>query len=169
MAARISLRDYQRELATRLQGAASRRAVSKLGLQVGAEAWLVDLAEAGEVVPVPPITPVPLARPWFRGVSNIRGNLYSVVDFSAFLGGAAATPSEQARLLLLGERFRMGCALLVDRALGLHSPEELRPLAPDAPRAPWVRAEYGDKQGARWKELNVAQLVQQPEFLAVGA
>jgi twitching motility protein PilI len=169
MAARISLRDYQRELAARLQSAASRHAASKLGLQIGAEAWLVDLAEAGEVVPVPPVTPVPLARPWFRGVANIRGNLYGVVDFSVFLGGAAAAASEQARLLLISERFRMGCALLVDRSLGLRNPDELRPLAAQAPRAPWLRAEYSDAEGARWKELNVAQLVQQPEFLAAGA
>jgi twitching motility protein PilI len=169
MAARISLRDYQRELAARLQDAAGGRAASKLGLQVGAEAWLVDLTEAGEVVPVPPITPVPLAQPWFRGVANIRGNLYGVVDFSVFLGGPAAIASEQARLLLLGERFRMGCALLVDRSLGLRNPEQLRPLAPAASRPLWVRAEYGDQQGMRWKELNVAQLVQQSEFLAAGA
>lgn len=169
MAARISLRDYQRELAARLQDAAGRRAASKLGLQVGAEAWLVDLTEAGEVVPVPPITPVPLAQPWFRGVANIRGNLYGVVDFSVFLGGPAAVASEQARLLLLGERFRMGCALLADRSLGLRNPEQLHPLAPAASRVPWVRAEYGDQEGMRWKELNVAQLVQQPEFLAAGA
>jgi twitching motility protein PilI len=92
-----------------------------------------------------------------------------VVDFSVFLGGAAVIASEQARLLLLSERFRMGCALLVDRSLGLRNPEELRPLAAQAPRAAWVRAEYGDAAGARWKELNVAQLVQQPEFLAAGA
>jgi twitching motility protein PilI len=169
VAARISLRDYQRELAARLQGAAGRHAASKLGLQVGAQAWLVDLTEAGEVVPAPPITPVPLARPWFRGVANVRGNLYGVVDFSVFLGGPAAVASEQARLLLLGERFRMGCALLVDRSLGLRNPEQLRPLAPAASRVPWVRAEYGDQEGMRWKELNVAQLVQQPEFLAAGA
>jgi twitching motility protein PilI len=169
MAVRISLRDYQRELAARLQSAASRHAASKLGLQAGAEAWLVDLAEAAEVVPVPPITPVPLARPWFRGVANIRGNLFGVMDLAAFLGGAATVASEQARLLLLSERFRMGCALLVDRSLGLRNPDDLRPLAAQAPRAPWVRAEFGDAEGARWKELNVAQLVQQPEFLAVGA
>ena len=48
MAARISLRDYQRELAARLQSAASRHLASKLGLQVGEEPWLVDLAEAAE-------------------------------------------------------------------------------------------------------------------------
>ena len=169
MAARISLRDYQRELAARLQSAASRRAASRLGLQVGAENWLVDLGEAAEVVPVPPVTPVPLARPWFRGVANIRGNLYGVVDLAAFLGGAPAAGGEQSRLLLISERFRMGCGLLVDRSLGLRNPDELRPIAAHAPRAAWVRAEYGDAEGGRWKELNVAQLVQQPEFLAAGA
>lgn len=168
MAARTSLRDYQRELAARLQGASLGRAASKLGLQVGAEAWLVDLTDAGEVVPVPPITPVPLTRPWFRGVANIRGNLYSVVDFPAFLGGAAAAVSEQARLLLLGERFRMGSALLVDRSLGLRGADQLQARAGAAGPA-WLKAEYTDKDGRHWKELDVAQLVQAAAFLGVAA
>ncbi len=72
-----------------------RPAASKLGLQVGDDRWLVDLADAGEVIPVPPITAVPLTRPWFAGVANIRGNLYSVVDFAAFLGGAPVTFTDQ--------------------------------------------------------------------------
>ena len=169
MAARTSLRDYQRELAARLKGAGSGRAATKLGLQAGAESWLVDLADAGEVIPVPPIAPVPLTRPWFRGVANIRGKLYSVVDFPAFLGGAAVALGEQARLLLLSERYRMGGALLVDRSLGLRNPEQLQPRETRAAPAPWVRAEYGDPQGVRWQELNVLELVRHPKFLAVGS
>ena len=169
MAARTSLRDYQRELAGRLQSAASGRAASKLGVQVGAESWLVDLADAGEVLPVPPITPVPLTRPWFRGVANIRGKLYSVVDFPAFLGGAAVVPGEQARLLLLGERFRMGSALLVDRSLGLRGAEQLQLRPASGAGAPWLKAEYGDKEGRLWKELDLAKLVQDPAFLEVAA
>ena len=169
MAARTSLRDYQRELAARLKGAGSGRAATKLGLQAGAESWLVDLADAGEVIPVPPITPVPLTRPWFRGVANIRGKLYSVVDFPAFLGGAAVALGEQARLLVLSERYRMGGALLVDRSLGLRNLEQLQPRETRAAPSPWVRAEYGDPQGVHWKELNVLELVRHPMFLAVGA
>jgi len=169
VAARTSLRDYQRELSARLQSAGSGRAATKLGLQVGAESWLVDLSDAGEVIPVPPITPVPLTRPWFRGVTNIRGNLYSVVDFPAFLGGAAVALGDQARLLLLGGRFRMGSALLVDRSLGLRNLEQLQPRETGAPRSPWVRAEFGDAEGERWKELDVPQLVQLAEFLTVGS
>ena len=36
---------------------------------------------------MPATVPVPLTHSWFRGVANVRGNLYSVVDFSAFQGG----------------------------------------------------------------------------------
>ncbi len=169
MATKVSLRDYQRDLAARLQNAGAGRAASKLGLQVGGERWLVDLTDAGEVIPVPGITPVPLTRPWFRGVASIRGNLFSVVDIGTFLGGAAALPGEQARLLLLSERFRMGSALLVDRSLGLRNPEQLQERAAAPQRAPWLKAEYDDAQGVHWRELDVAQLVRDPEFLSVGA
>jgi twitching motility protein PilI len=170
MAARTSLRDYQRELAARMQSAAAGGAASKLGLQVGAEAWLVDLVDAGEVIPVPPITPVPLTRPWFRGVANIRGKLYSVVDFSAFLGGAPAALTEQARLVLLGERFRTGAALLVDRSLGLRGAGQLQERQRGGGSGPaWLKFEYRDSEGRMWKELGVASLAQDPAFLGVTA
>lgn len=168
MADKISLRDYQRDLVERLRSTEGGRIVSKLGMRAGSESWLVDLADAGEVVPVPGITPVPLTRSWFKGVASIRGNLYSVVDFPAFLGGAAVTVGEQARLLLVGARFRMGSALLVDQSLGLHSPERLR-LREDAPRPPWLKAEYDDADGRVWKELDMAQLVRHPDFLVVAS
>ena len=168
MAEKLSLRDYQRELAERLRAAEASRAASMLALQIGEEGWLVDLKDAGEVIPVPPITAVPLTRPWFKGVTNIRGNLFSVVDFPAFIGGPAVAVSEQSRLLLIGERFRLGGALLVDRSLGLRNPAQLTPQPAQAGDAAWVKARYSDQDGRAWKELDVAGLVQQQDFLAVG-
>ncbi len=170
MAEKLSLRDYQRDLAQRLRAAETTHSASLLALQVGQEGWLVDLADASEVLPVPAINAVPLTQPWFRGAANIRGNLYSVVDLSAYLGGAPVTVSEQSRLLLIGERFRMGSTLLVDRSLGLRNPAQLKPLEADAETRPaWVKAHYADEDGRSWKELDLAQLVQQPEFLSVGS
>jgi len=168
VAEKLSLRDYQRDLAERLRAAEGSRTSSMLALQIGEEGWLVDLGDASEVIPVPPVTPVPLTKPWFRGVTNIRGNLFSVVDFPAFLGGAGAVPSEQARLLLIGERYRMGAALLVDRSLGLRNPAQLKVRARTGD-APWLKAEYVDEEGRAWKELDLAQLVQHQDFLAVAA
>jgi len=169
VATRTSLRDYQRDLAARLQGAGSAQIASKLGLQVCGERWLVDLRDAGEVIPVPAITPVPLTRPWFKGVANIRGNLIGVIDFGAFLGIGAAGAGEQSRLLLFNDRFRMGCALWVDRSLGLRSDEQLRERPRIEPRPPWLKAEYDDTLGDAWRELDLPQLVQDPAFLSVGA
>jgi twitching motility protein PilI len=167
--ARVSLRDYQLALSERLQSAhAGARTSSKLGLRMGGEAWLVDLMEAGEVMPVPSISPVPLSQPWFKGVANVRGNLYSVTDFSAFVGAKPTAISDQARLLLIAERFRAGAALLVERALGLRNADNLKP-QPKASDAPWVRALYADADGVLWKELDITALIQSEAFLEVSA
>jgi twitching motility protein PilI len=109
---------------------------------------------------------VPLAQPWFRGVANVRGNLYSVTDFSAFVGAKPAAKSDQARLLIIAERFRVGAALLVERSLGLRHADGLT-LLPGADTTPWVRAQYSDAEGQVWKELDVAGLVQNEAFLEV--
>jgi twitching motility protein PilI len=168
MAERTSLRDYQRELADRLRGAEAGRGSAMLALQIGGEGWLVDLGEAGELIPVPPISALPLTRPWFKGVTNIRGRLFSVIDFPAFCGGKPIPLNDQSRLLLLGEQFRTGAAVLVDRSLGLRNLTQLTQI-PHEGEAPWVRARYSEAGGKSWRALDVAQLVQHDNFLAVAA
>jgi twitching motility protein PilI len=101
-------------------------------------------------------------------VANVRGKLYGVVDLPAFLGGAPVAAGEQARLLLLGEKFRVGSALLVDRVFGLRGAEGFAP-QPAAGGPPWLKAEYVDQDGTRWKELDLSRLVQDPAFLEVAA
>ena len=166
MAAATSLRDYQLALSERLSSAAAgTRVASKLGVRVRGEEWLVDLTEAGEVIPVPPISAVPLSKPWFRGVANVRGNLYSVTDFGLLLGAEPVVLTEHGRLLLFAERFRVGAALLIERAMGLRSAEDLKPLNLSNPR--WVRAQYTDAEGRRWKELDIPALIQDEAFLEV--
>ena len=68
-ARRERLREFQTSLSERLQRAQTLPvASSRLGLQIGASRMLVDLAGAGEILAVPPITPVPLVRDWYRGL-----------------------------------------------------------------------------------------------------
>lgn len=165
--ARASLREYQLALSERLKGAAAgTRVPSKLGLRAGGEAWLVDLKEAGEVIPVPAISPVPLARPWFKGVANVRGNLYSVSDLAGLLGQPATPLSDHARLLLVADRFRAGAGLLIEGSLGLRNADDLKPRAGEAAQR-WVRGHYEDTEGKVWKELDVAALIQDEAFLEV--
>ena len=121
MAKRISLHEFQAGLARRLADTRDNRALALLAVQAGQRNWLVDLTEAGEILAVPPLATVPLAEPWFRGLASVRGNLFGVVDFAAFHGDPSIAPAGQARLLLVGVRHELNCAILVSRALGLRS------------------------------------------------
>lgn len=170
MAKRFSLREFQQGLSARLQAVvdAPPVATSKLGVLAGRDLWLVDLIEAGEVVPLPELTKVPLTRPWFSGVANIRGVLYSIVDFSAFTGGEPSQLGLDTRVLLVGQKLAANCGLLVNRMMGLRRPEQLQRIEDTAPAAPWVNAEYTDSEGRHWKELQLRKLVEHPDFLQIG-
>jgi twitching motility protein PilI len=165
MAKRISLREFQESLVRRLAEAQTGQRRALLGVEAGGENWLIELAETGEILPVPALTPVPLTHAWFCGVANIRGTLFGVVDFSAFHQGATTTPAGQARLLLVGSRFGVNDALLVTRALGLRNPEDFEPDdGPPDPR-PWVAQRLLDTRGKPWLKLDVQRLLAHPGFL----
>ncbi|GAB4170106.1 MAG: hypothetical protein OHK0026_12550 [Rhodocyclaceae bacterium] len=169
MAKRISLRQFQESLVSRLAEARSGEAPrGLLGVQAGNEFWLTELADAGEIVPAPPITPVPLAKPWLRGLANIRGNLCLVVDFAAFGGGGPTALTVEARLLLPNARYGSSCALLVSRALGLRNPEAFENEDLPGQQCAWVAGGLVDSQGRRWKKLAFGPLLADAQFLDVG-
>ena len=169
MARKISLRDFQQGLVSRIQNATQHVVTrARLGVQIGPENWLLDLTDASEVVPVPRLTPAPLTKSWFYGVANVRGNLYSVVDFSAYQGLEATPQNVESRLLLLNTRYLGNAALLVSRMLGLRNVDDFGDKEPEpAPRS-WISAQYRDKNGALWNQLDLASLVVQEEFLEIG-
>jgi twitching motility protein PilI len=170
MAKRISLREFQQGLAERLASAQrgeARRAL--LGIASGDDLWLLDLSDSGEVVPLPPLTSVPLTKPWFAGIANVRGTLYSVVDFSAFRGGEPTRRNANARLLLVGARHGVNSALLVDRTLGLKGIDDLEAVSADADAPAWAGDSRQDAQGRKWTLLNLRELFADPDFLDVGS
>jgi len=169
MARRTGLREFQISVAERLRTASARAALaSRLGFQVGADSWFVALNQVSEVIPVPALVSVPLTNEWFRGVANVRGNLYSVVDLSAFQGGEAIGAGMERRVILVSERLIGGAGLLVSRMLGLRNPEQFTPLERPAQAQPWVGGVYSTAGGTRWMELDLPELVRQPRFLEVG-
>ena len=165
MSKRFNLREFQQSVLDRLQAQAAGGSdhASTLGVQVGAEHWLVDMADINEVLAPPPLTPVPLTKPWYCGVANVRGNLYSIVDLGVYLGGATIPHEGQSRVLLAGQKFAFNTGLLVSRVLGLRNATD------------WQRSEQDgevrlvDGNGQAWRKLDMAQLLQQPEFLQIGA
>ena len=170
MARKSSLREFQQSLALRLRDAASRKTVlSRLGFQVGEEKWLVNLSDVSEVIPVPNIVPVPLTLPWYRGVANIRGKLYSIADFAAFQEQPAIGIGMERRVILVAEKLIEGSGFVVSRMLGLHNPEQFTPESSDTFVAkPWIRGAYRDAGGTRWYELDLSGLTRDARFLEVG-
>ena len=167
MARKSSLREFQAHLAARLAGVGDQRAAGLLGILSGVDHWLVELPDSGEVVPLPPLTGVPLTEPWFAGIANIRGNLYSVVDFSAFRGKDATLRTSDSRLLLIGTRHGSNASLLVTRMLGLRTIDDLTPVAEDAAAPSWGSDAYMDKDGRRWHMLNVKRLLADDVFMDI--
>jgi twitching motility protein PilI len=169
MARRVSLREFQQDLVRRLNEAAASDAPSaRLGVQVGPEFWLVRLEEAGEVMPVPAIARVPLTRGWFRGLANIRGNLFSVIDLSAFQGGEPTPHTPDSRLLLVAERYNLNAALMVNRMLGLRNLQHFEPHAAAEAERPWEAGRYTGRDGQVWRELSMNALVYSEGFLQAG-
>ena len=170
MSERQSLREYQQTLFERLRANAANDSAqsSRLGLEAGGVRWLLRLDEAQEVISVAPLTPVPLTKSWFRGLANIRGNLFSVVDLGAFAGSSAATVNTEARLVLLAERFHTSAALLVQRLIGLRNVGELIADESEPPRYSWASKRFRDADGAIWHELSVSGLAQGQDFLQAG-
>src|SRR5258708_2645732 len=150
MSRRTGLREFQLSVAERIRTASSRAALSsKLGFQVGSDNWFVALHQVNEVIPVPQAVTVPLTHSWFRGVANVRGNLYSMVDFAAFQGGEPIAPGMERRVILVSERLVGGAGLLVSRMLGLRNPEQFAAAPRPSHAAPWVGGAYPDPGAPR--------------------
>jgi twitching motility protein PilI len=168
--ARVDLRTFQQELAARLASRpAGQTELSRLAFTAGDEHWMARLADTGEVLAVPPITPVPLTRPWYLGIANVRGNLHGIVDFSAYLGGRPAKITPQARVLLLGPRLgELKVGLLLDRVIGLRGLASYEPIDRHGDVPAWYIQGWRDEGGTQWQEIDLGRLAREPAFLHIG-
>jgi twitching motility protein PilI len=150
---------------------------ARLGLMIGNQRWLVDLSEAGEIVPVPDsIARVPLTRDWLVGLVNLRGALYTVVDLQAYARLGRTDSGKDARLLALASRLNFNASILVTRMMGLRNVSSMRGDETDSAYAPfgsagrpeWVGSALLDADGNRWYELDLAKLAAGSDFLLVG-
>ena len=176
MANREALRELQTRLASRLQAARLEgMSVAWLALRVGGKNLLFPLGQSGEIFPLTSLQPVPYARDWFRGVINIRGGLYGVVDLAGFIagdiGGARAEPAAQEpSVVTLNVALEVNCALQVDGLLGLRGTDAFASSSPADPGAPaYFGNQFLDSAGEQWQEIDLRILSQTPQFLSISA
>jgi twitching motility protein PilI len=157
-ARRARLRQYQEQLLERMQAArtSSGARAHQLGVEIGGVRYLLDLVEAGEIVPLPPLAAVPLTQPWYLGLANVRGNLLGVVDLARYLDGEAV-PTPGTRLVTFAPGLGFPCALLVAKVVGLRHAADMTPLD----------ARLRDADGQEWTPLSLAALAREERFLQV--
>jgi len=70
---------------------------------------------------------VPGAKPWIKGLTNLRGVLLPVIDLNAFLEGKPIILKKPTRMLVINQG-GLSAGLLVDEVVGMikHFPENLR-------------------------------------------
>ncbi len=163
------LREFQARLAQRLKDAQDTQPVrGRLGLEIAGQRWLLELTQTGEVVPVPAIRRVPLARDWLMGLANVRGSLHPVVDLALFMGRGPTPLVKESRLVLMGPRTGCNTALLVTRMIGLRRTEDMQAVTRPANMPDWVGSGWRDADGRDWAELDLAALARDEQFLRAG-
>ncbi len=160
-ARRTRLREYQEQLLERMQAAkgGGGAPIQQLGMQLGGTRYLLDLLEAGEIVPTVPLARVPLTLPWYLGLANVRGTLVGVIDLARYLGDESAPPgaSQGMRLVTFAPTLGFNCALLAERVFGLRQASGM------TREGELLR----DADGHAWTPLSLAALVREERFLHV--
>jgi twitching motility protein PilI len=176
MANREAIRELQARLASRLQAARTEGvSVAWLAVKASGQNYLFPLGQSGEIYPLSNIQSVPYALQWFRGVLNIRGGLYGVVDMAGFVaagrGVARSEPvAQEPSVVTLNAALEVNCALQVDGLSGLRGAEAFVSSTPPTPSDPeYFGNLFVDSAGDHWQEINLRTLSLSPQFLSISA
>ncbi|GAB2495632.1 chemotaxis protein CheW [Arenimonas alkanexedens] len=88
-----------------------------VGFRLGQRRLVSSFDEVVEILPLPPVTPVPGAHAWMLGVANVRGSLLPVVDLKQFLEGDRTVVHEGQRCLVVRQAGG-NVAVIIDELFG---------------------------------------------------
>ena len=170
-AAFAKLLEYEKRSATYTPGAGGGDRDSEewsgVTFSVGDTNMACNIDRISEILPCPQATPVPGAKPWIIGLANVRGELLTVVDLYWFLKGIRTPVTARSRLLATNLN-KAPIGLLIDEVFGqrhfLDSDAVPAELEEDSPLTGIVNKQH-NLGSESWKELNLDQLFNSPEFL----
>jgi len=143
-----------------------------VGYRLGSRRLVSDFREIVEIVPMPPVTPVPCAQPWLLGVGNLRGNLLPVVDLRCFLEGGAPSIQQDMQRVLVTQQSDGNIALGIDELYGQRSFENNQQVSADVLAqgryAHFVDRAFNDGS-YDWGVFSLALLTRTPEFRQAAA
>ncbi len=168
MAKKSTLREYQTDILARLEEAKKAGAAAPagyLGVLIGDKHVLVNLQEISETLPIMAIQRVPLVKPWFLGVANVRGVLYAINDLTQLLEHKLTSVSASARLLLISDLVTSNVAFVVEKLIGLRNLDEMKLGQEKVEDTICLKPQtYIDTQNLVWYMLDCDKLVRSKEF-----
>jgi twitching motility protein PilI len=168
MSKQSQLREYQTNILARLENAKKAGAETSagyLGVVIGSKNVLVSLREISETLPVSEIQPVPIVKPWFLGVSNVRGVLYAINDVAQLLEATFTSISSNARLLLISDTVSSNVAFVVEKMIGLRNINEMKPHEIEHEESACLKTQtYQDDENRIWHMMDCDKLVRSKEF-----
>ena len=115
------------------------------------------------------IQPIPWAVRWVRGITNVRGEVHTVVDFAEFLGLEGVASPRSATLFKLPDE-SLKSALMLESRVNLRAFPEFMERVQDADvpalLMPAVSVILADDE-KEWVVLDAGKLCQMPEFVSI--
>lgn len=168
MSKRSQLREYQTNILARLENAKKMGAEAPagyLGVVIGNKNVLVSLQEISETLPIMDIHRIPIVKPWFLGVANVRGVLYAINDIAHMLDKTFTSISSNARLLLMSNAVTPNVAFVVEKMIGLRRLEEMTLREEVIEDEICLKAQtYQDEENRIWYLFDCDKLVHSKEF-----
>ncbi|HUA26233.1 MAG TPA: chemotaxis protein CheW [Steroidobacteraceae bacterium] len=153
------------------EGAAGREWVG-VALRMAGDLYLVAREETREVFGVPAgMTRVPGAKPWIKGLANVRGQLLPIIDLRQFLGSGTTQITRNTRVMVVNHR-DIPAGLLVDEVLGFRrfaEGEFTGDAPPTVARCERYLAGAFRRASEQWPVLSLRSVLESPAFSEAAA
>ncbi|HUY84396.1 MAG TPA: chemotaxis protein CheW [Steroidobacteraceae bacterium] len=166
------LRELERRSRAKSAGAAAEAPPGRewvgVAFRIGGETFLIAREETREVLGYPPtVTRIPGAKPWIKGLANVRGQLLPLVDLRQFLGSGVAAVGRNARVIVVNHR-EVPAGMIVDEVHGFRrfaDSEFSTDQPPTVIRCDSYLAGAFRRGGELWPVMSVKSLVESQSFL----
>lgn len=113
----------------------SEQTLTLVAFQLGETTYGMPMHHVTEIQRVPAITHLPHLPDWVLGVTNLRGNIVSIVDLRMLLGLEPTDPVIGSRRLVVIQSLvdEIDTSLIVDRVIGIRTVPQRLVVTPTAP------------------------------------
>ena len=143
-----------------------------VALRMAGDLFLVAREETREVLGIPASTTrVPGAKPWIRGLANVRGQLLPIIDLRQFLGSGVTPVTRNTRIVVVNHR-EIPAGLIVDEVLGFRrfaEAEFVGEAPPTVARCERYLAGAFRRAQEQWPVISLRNILESPAFAEAAA